>query len=56
VVGVATLIAGRIFKNPLGKMFAFEYTITGTWSDPKVEKVLPPPAPGMQEDSSVLGR
>ena len=56
VVGVATLIAGRIFKNPLGKMFAFEYTITGTWTDPKVEKVLPPPAPGMQEDSSVLGR
>ncbi len=56
VVGVATLIAGRILKNPLGKMFAFDYNITGTWSDPKVEKLQPPPAPGMQEDSSVLGR
>ncbi len=56
VVGVATLIAGRIFKNPLGKMFAFDYTITGTWSDPKVEKVQPVQAPRMQEDSSVLGR
>ncbi len=56
VVGFATLIAGRILKNPLGKIFAFDYTITGTWSDPKVEKVQPPPAPGNQEDSSVLGR
>jgi uncharacterized protein YhdP len=39
VAGVATLIAGRLFKNPLGKAFAFEYKITGTWSDPKVDKV-----------------
>jgi uncharacterized protein YhdP len=45
VAGVATLIAGRIFKNPLGKMFAYDYTITGTWSDPKVEKLQPPPSP-----------
>ena len=56
VVGVATLIAGRIFKNPLGKMFAYDYLITGTWTDPKVEKLQPAPAPGMQEDSSVIGR
>jgi len=50
VAGVATLIAGRIFKNPLGKMFAFDYTITGTWSDPKVEKLqLPVPTPGALE-------
>ena len=42
VVGVATLIAGRLFKNPLGKLFAFEYTISGTWGDPKVDKVVPP--------------
>jgi uncharacterized protein (TIGR02099 family) len=39
VAGVATLIAGRLMKNPVGKLFAFEYTISGTWSDPKVEKV-----------------
>jgi uncharacterized protein (TIGR02099 family) len=45
VAGVATLIAGRIFKNPLGKMFAYDYSITGTWSDPKVEKPQPPPSP-----------
>jgi uncharacterized protein YhdP len=42
VAGVAALIAGRLIKNPLGKLFAFDYTITGTWTDPKVEKVVPP--------------
>ena len=39
VAGVATLIAGRLLKNPVGKVFAFDYAISGTWSDPKVEKV-----------------
>lgn len=39
VAGVATLIAGRLLKNPVGKVFAFDYAITGTWSDPKVEKI-----------------
>ena len=53
VVGVATLIAGRLLNNPLGQIFAYRYAITGTWSDPKVEKLLPPPpspleAPGIQ--------
>ena len=38
IVGVVTLFAGRIMKNPLGKLFAFDYVITGTWTDPKVEK------------------
>jgi uncharacterized protein (TIGR02099 family) len=45
VAGIATLLAGRLLKNPLGKMFAFEYAISGTWTDPKVEKVQPPPSP-----------
>jgi uncharacterized protein YhdP len=39
VAGVATLIAGRLLKNPVGKIFAFDYAISGTWTDPKVEKV-----------------
>ena len=56
VVGVATLIAGRIFKNPLGKLFAFDYIITGTWTDPKVEKVQPPPLPRTLEDFGDLSR
>ncbi len=39
IAGVAALIAGRLMKNPLGKAFAYDYDISGTWSDPKVEKV-----------------
>jgi uncharacterized protein (TIGR02099 family) len=31
-------IAQRILKDPLGHIFAFNYTITGSWADPKVEK------------------
>jgi len=45
IAGIATLLAGRLLKNPLGKMFSFEYAISGTWTDPKVEKVQPPPSP-----------
>ena len=31
-------IAQRILKDPLGHIFSFNYTITGSWSDPKVAK------------------
>jgi uncharacterized protein (TIGR02099 family) len=41
IAGLATLIAGRMVKNPLGKLFAYDYRIDGTWSDPKIEKVQP---------------
>jgi uncharacterized protein (TIGR02099 family) len=55
VAGIATLIAGRLLKNPLGKMFAYDYTITGTWSDPKVEKVqAAPTASPSLEGSNIL--
>jgi len=46
LAGVASAIAQRILKNPLGQIFSYDYKITGTWSDPKVEKLRPPaPAP-----------
>jgi uncharacterized protein (TIGR02099 family) len=55
--GVATLIAGRMMKNPLGKLFAFDYTVSGTWTDPKVEKVQPIaiPTPGL-DPNGILNR
>ncbi|MGH8724964.1 MAG: YhdP family protein, partial [Burkholderiales bacterium] len=43
VAGVAAAIAQRILKNPIGQIFAFDYAVTGTWSDPKVDKIQPPP-------------
>jgi uncharacterized protein (TIGR02099 family) len=45
IAGVAAAIAQRILKNPLGQIFAYDYLVTGTWSDPKVDKILPPPLP-----------
>jgi uncharacterized protein YhdP len=32
-------LAQRILKDPLGHIFAFDYSITGTWDDPKVAKM-----------------
>ena len=46
LVGVALAIAQRLFKNPLGQIFSYDYKITGTWSDPAVEK-LRAPAPSV---------
>ena len=31
-------IAQKILKDPLGHIFAFDYSITGSWADPKVAK------------------
>jgi uncharacterized protein (TIGR02099 family) len=45
VAGVAAAIAQRILKNPLGQIFAYDYSVTGGWSDPKVVKIQPPPQP-----------
>ena len=42
-VGLGTLLAQKILKDPLGQMFAFEYGITGGWNDPKVEKLAAVP-------------
>ena len=42
LAGVATLIAGRVLKNPLGHVFAFQYVVSGGWADPKVEKASGP--------------
>ena len=45
VAGVAAAIAQRLLKNPLGHIFAFDYSVSGTWNDPKVVKIMPPPMP-----------
>ncbi|MDX1377133.1 MAG: AsmA-like C-terminal region-containing protein, partial [Burkholderiales bacterium] len=45
-VGAAALLAQRALKNPLGQMLAFEYAITGSWSDPQVKKLGVQPSDG----------
>ncbi|MGE0874101.1 MAG: YhdP family protein [Burkholderiales bacterium] len=43
IAGVATMLAQRVLKNPLGQAFAFNYLISGGWADPKVEKLASGP-------------
>jgi len=38
VVGAGVYLAGKILDDPLGQMVAFEYNVSGSWADPKVEK------------------
>lgn len=37
-VGVVTYLAQKMLSDPIEKLFAFEYAITGSWSDPQVAK------------------
>jgi len=39
ITGLGALIAQRILKDPLGQIFSLQYTVTGTWSEPKVVRV-----------------
>jgi uncharacterized protein (TIGR02099 family) len=49
LAGVATLLAQRVLRDPLGQIFSYRYSITGTWADPKVER-LGVAAPGAATD------
>jgi uncharacterized protein (TIGR02099 family) len=46
VAGVVTYLAQKVLSDPIEKLFAFEYAVTGTWADPQVAKrgaaALPP--------------
>jgi uncharacterized protein YhdP len=33
------LLAQKVMKDPLEQMFAYDYRVTGSWSDPVVERV-----------------
>jgi uncharacterized protein (TIGR02099 family) len=39
MLGLGALVAGRVLKDPIGQMLAYEYHVTGAWDDPKVERV-----------------
>jgi uncharacterized protein (TIGR02099 family) len=38
-VGAVAWAAQKILKDPLDQIFAFEYAVTGAWSDPQVAKI-----------------
>ncbi len=39
LLAIPAAIAQKILKDPLGHIFAFDYGVTGSWADPKVEKL-----------------
>lgn len=39
IAGIGSFLAQLIFKDPLSKLFSFEYSVTGTWTDPVVKKL-----------------
>lgn len=39
VVGIGSLIANKVFGNPLDKLASFEYNVSGSWRDPDVVRV-----------------
>jgi len=43
VVGLAAYLVQKALRDPVEKLFSFEYAVTGGWSDPKVEKLAARP-------------
>jgi uncharacterized protein YhdP len=37
-IGIGTFLAQLVLREPLAKAFSYEYRVTGTWSDPLVER------------------
>jgi uncharacterized protein YhdP len=39
--GVVTYLAQKMMRDPIEKLFTYEYEVVGNWSDPKVRKLSP---------------
>jgi uncharacterized protein (TIGR02099 family) len=39
VTGVIAWAAQKLLKNPLDRVFAYDYKVSGSWTDPKVDKL-----------------
>ena len=42
ILGAGALLAQRLLRDPLGQMLAYEYSVTGSWAEPKVLQVRAP--------------
>lgn len=48
-VGAGTFLAQKLLKDPLEQLFSYEYTVTGSWVDPVVDRVTGRTASAMPE-------
>lgn len=44
VVGLGTLLASKVLKDPIGQAVTFEYAVTGNWAEPVIAKIPRTPA------------
>ena len=42
VLGLSTLLVSKLLHNPLGKVVAYEYSVTGSWDNPQVTRISAP--------------
>ena len=42
--GALAWLAQKVLRDPLDQAFAYEYAVTGSWADPKVDKLSAPPS------------
>ncbi len=38
-VGVGVLLTNKLLRDPLDKLVSFDYNVSGSWSDPQVERI-----------------
>ncbi|GAB5606078.1 YhdP family protein [Sideroxyarcus sp. TK5] len=41
-VGVVVLLTNKLLRDPLDKLVSFDYNVSGSWADPKVERIGAP--------------
>jgi uncharacterized protein (TIGR02099 family) len=39
VAGIGVYLAQKLLNDPLGRLIAYDYSVTGTWSDPNISKI-----------------
>ena len=50
-VGATAWVFNKLFGSPLDKVFAYDFAVTGSWSDPKVDKVGAQPGAAANRDA-----
>jgi uncharacterized protein YhdP len=45
VLGLSTLLVTKLLRNPLGKVVAYEYQVSGSWDNPQVVRTSAGPPP-----------
>ena len=38
-IGVGVLLTNKLLRDPLDKLVSFDYNVSGSWADPKVERI-----------------